>query len=96
MRMAKKVSSEQTAEKVKERLRGKVDLQLGKRGLTDGFINEVKNRLEKNQVVKIRVLRSYRKTYSSDIEEIAKQIADETGAKIYEVRGFTIILIKEK
>ncbi|MEM4717181.1 MAG: YhbY family RNA-binding protein [Desulfurococcaceae archaeon] len=96
MRMGKKIRSKEIKERVKERLRGKVDLQLGKNGLTSGFINEVKSRLEKHKVVKLRVLKSFRATYTGSIDELATLLANETGSRVYEVRGFTITLIKEK
>lgn len=96
MRMEKKIFGKEAEEKIKERQRGKVDVQLGKNGISDSFIKEVKNRLEKHGVVKIRVLRSFRKTYNDNMAEIAEQVARATNSQIYEIRGFTIILIKEK
>ncbi len=96
MRVDKEIYDKDLKEKIKERVAGKVDVQLGKNGLTDAFINEVKTRLEKHGVVKIRVLKSFRKTYSDDIDAIAREIAERTNSRVYEVRGFTIMLIKEK
>jgi len=96
LRVDKEIYDKDLKEKIKERITGKVDVQLGKNGLTDAFINEVKTRLEKHGVVKIRVLKSFRKTYSDDIDAIAREIAERTNSRVYEVRGFTIMLIKEK
>jgi len=96
LRVDKEIYDKDLKEKIKERVAGKVDVQLGKNGLTDAFINEVKTRLEKHGVVKIRVLKSFRKTYSDDIDAIAREIAERTNSRVYEVRGFTIMLIKEK
>lgn len=77
---------------IKERRRGKVDIQLGKSGLTEGFINEVKRRLKKQGVVKIRILKSYLKSGENDRRSIAGKVAELTGARLIEVRGNTFIL----
>ena len=96
MRMDKKIRNKKLKSKINERIAGKVDVQLGKNGITLGFIEELKSRLEKHHVVKIRVLKSYRETYEEKIEELALKLAEKTGSSIYEIRGYTIILIKEK
>jgi len=94
MRVDKKISSKNLRERVKERLAGKVDVQLGKNGITEEFIREVKNRLEKHGVVKVRVLKSIRKTLGVEVEKLAEDIAEKTQSRLYEVRGFTFILIR--
>lgn len=94
MRLGEKVSRESLKEKIKERVAGKVDVQLGKNGVTEGFIEEVKPRLEKHGVVKIRVLKSYRSGREVSVEELAARIAAAAGGRVYETRGFTIILVK--
>ncbi|MEM4756773.1 MAG: YhbY family RNA-binding protein [Desulfurococcaceae archaeon] len=91
----KEIYDKDIKDKVIKRIAGKVDVQLGKRGITEGFINELKTRLKKEKVVKIRVLRSFRKTSQIDILDIAKILARKTGSRIYEIRGFTIILIRD-
>lgn len=96
MWMDKEVHDKSLEKKVKERIAGKTDVQLGKGGVTEGFINEIKTRLDKHGVVKIRVLRSFRRNYDGDIDSLAGSIAERTESKVYEIRGFTIILIKEK
>jgi len=92
----KKISNKDLEERIKERVAGKVDVQLGKKGVTEAFIKEVKNRLEKHGVVKIRVLKSLRRALGIEIEKLAEEIAEKTQSKVYEIRGFTFILIKEK
>ncbi len=67
-------------------------MQLGKSGLTEGFINEVKKRLKKQGVVKIRILKSYLKSGENDRRNIARKVAELTGARLIEVRGNTFIL----
>ncbi|MEM4489761.1 MAG: YhbY family RNA-binding protein [Desulfurococcaceae archaeon] len=94
--MDKKIHDKNLEKKVKERIAGKIDVQLGKSGITDGFVNELKARLNKHGVVKIRVLKSFRRSFTSDIDSLASILAEKTESRVYEIRGFTIILIKEK
>lgn len=96
MWMDKKIHDKNLEKKVKERIAGKIDVQLGKSGITDGFVNELKARLNKHGVVKIRVLKSFRRSFTSDIDSLASILAEKTESRVYEIRGFTIILIKEK
>ncbi len=96
MWMDKKIHDKNLEKKVKERIAGKIDVQLGKSGITDGFVNELKARLNKHGVVKIRVLKSFRRSFTGDIDSLASILAEKTESRVYEIRGFTIILIKEK
>jgi len=91
-----KTVDDKIKEEIKRRLEGKVDVQLGKRGVSEGFIREVKNRLDKKGVVKIRVLKSYLKTAGSDVESLAELIASRTGSVVRDVRGHTFILVKKR
>ncbi|MCC6034971.1 MAG: YhbY family RNA-binding protein [Desulfurococcaceae archaeon] len=70
-------------------------MQLGKSGITEAFLKEVEFRLKKQKVVKIRVLKSFRRVFNTSIEKIAEEVAEKTNSRVYEVRGFTFTLIKE-
>jgi RNA-binding protein len=99
MRLEKKIhdkSPEEIREEIRIRRAGKVDLQLGKNGPTPGFIEEVRNRLRRQGVVKIRILKSYIRSSGMDRREIARTIARLVGAKLIEVRGYTFILAESK
>ncbi len=96
MWVEEEVHDKNLKEEIKKRVAGKTDLQLGKKGITDAFIREVKNRLEKQGVVKIKILKSFRKTTELDRREIARLVAAKTGAKLVEVRGYTFILMKRR
>ena len=96
MWLEEKIHDKSFKEEVKRRVAGKVDLQLGKKGITDSFIKEVKNRLEREGVVKIRILKSFRRSTELDRREIARIVAEKAGARVYEVRGYTFILVKDK
>ncbi len=64
-------------------------IRIGKNGVTDGLINEVKRRLKQDCVVKVKV------ATEDNVEEVAKNIAEMVGAKLIETRGFTFILAKD-
>ena len=69
-------------------------MQLGKQGITENFINSLKNQFKNSQVIKISVLKSA----TRDREEIAR-IKDELLEKLGKnftgrIIGFTIILRK--
>ena len=69
-------------------------MQLGKQGITESFINNLKNQFKNSQVMKIYVLKSA----SRDREQI-KQFRDELLEKLGKnftgkIIGFTIILRK--
>ena len=69
-------------------------MQLGKQGITENFMNSLKNQFKNSQVIKISVLKSA----TRDREEIIK-IKDELLEKLGKnftarIIGFTIILRK--
>ncbi len=70
------------------------ELQLGKRGITDNFINSVKREFNKADIVKISVLKSARREeIKSFSEEIVKKLKEDYGVRII---GFKIILRKRR
>ncbi len=67
-------------------------LHLGKQGVTDSFIQEVRTQLNKSKKIRVRMLKSSRK--DTEREDIAKTVAEQSGALLTEVRGNTFILEK--
>ena len=67
-------------------------IRIGKKGLTEGIINEVNNLLKKNVFLKIKCLKTIPK---ESINPIAVNIAKITKSEVVEVRGKTFILKKE-
>lgn len=82
--------------KIREKVAGRADLQLGKKGLSNSFIREVRGRLERQGIVKVRVLKSYRRASSLDRRKIAELVAERVGAELFEVRGYTFILVRPR
>lgn len=64
--------------------------QLGKLGITDTFIEQVDNALEKRELIKFHILQNS----SEDINEASEIIAERTGAYIVQVIGNTVILFR--
>jgi len=65
---------------------------VGKNGVTDSLVEEVNRQLKDNKLVKVKVLKSALESMSRD--EIARVLAEKTGAELIEVRGNTIVLFK--
>lgn len=64
-------------------------LQVGKAGVTDAFAEELKAALKRDQLVKVRFLKSARE--ATDREEMAVDLASRLGATLVEVRGNTAV-----
>ena len=70
------------------------EIQLGKNGVTDGFLDSLKNQFVKTQNIKISVLKSCCRD-KEELKEISKKILEGLG-KNYTARiiGYTIALKK--
>jgi RNA-binding protein len=63
-------------------------VHVGKEGLTEGIVQEVKAQLKRSKIIKIRVLPAA----DQDKDEVAEELAARAGARVVETRGFTILL----
>jgi len=73
-----------------------MEMQLGKKGLTNEFILDIKKRLKKhrNATIKISVLKSARKS-KADVKKYADEIVGKLGSNYTaRVLGFSIFLKK--
>ena len=77
-------------EKIKRKKAEHADVRIGKNGLTEGQINEIRRRLEDHDVVKVKI-----GIEVEDRRAFARQVAEAVGAKLIEVRGKTFILAKD-
>lgn len=68
-----------------------VEMQIGKNGVTDGTIAELKKRLEHHDVVKIRLL----KACEAKPQLVAEDLSKALGAQILSQKGQTIALYKK-
>jgi len=67
-------------------------VQLGKSGVTDSFIDELKAQIKKKKTVKVRILRSAKE--GKDRRDIALDVAAKCGAVLSDMRGNTFVLSK--
>jgi len=85
-RMKRRIKREFSAEKP--------TVHIGKSGITQQVLGEIEKQLDKNEVVKIKILKS------ALIEKKAKNVASEVAAKInaalIDVRGHTFTLYRKK
>ena len=65
---------------------------VGKNGVTAALIEEINRQLKDNKLVKVKVLKSAMEAVPRD--EIARLLAEKTGAELVEVRGNTVVLFK--
>ncbi len=66
-------------------------INIGKNGITDSVLDELKKQLKERHLVKIKVLRSAKE---SGIAEIAQELSDLTKATIIDTRGNSLVLYK--
>ncbi len=61
-----------------------VTLRVGKAGLTETLVEELKLQLKDRKLVKVRILKG-------DVAEIAGKLAEDAGVQLVEVRGKTAV-----
>jgi len=65
-------------------------IRVGKNGITDSLIEEIKKQLKKRKIVKVKMLTSFVKIKNK--KEAAKEIALKTKADIVNMTGFVFVL----
>ena len=68
------------------------NILIGKNGLTNQVITNIKAELSRNKLVKLKILQSY--LADKDKNEVFDDITEKTGAKIVQKIGFTITLTR--
>jgi RNA-binding protein len=82
------------SEIIKELRSGSATLILGKNGVTEEFIEEVKRQLKRKKVIKIRALKSV--LVEQSVEELASEIAAKANSQLLETRGYTMLLARKR
>ena len=65
-------------------------IHIGKNGITDATVEELKKQIKANRLVKVKMLKSS----GVDNKTLAQQLADATKATLIEVRGSTAVLYR--
>ncbi len=81
---------------VRRKIHGRTDVNIGKRGISEEVLSEIKRRIEREGVVKVRMLKGFLESLSIDRRSAASLIAERVGAKLVDVRGYTFILVGRK
>ena len=71
-----------------------VTFQLGKNGLSEGFIDLIRKSFKRHENVKISLLKSYSRDKEQIIKD-AESICNELGCR-YKLLGYTLMLKREK
>jgi len=81
--------------RIKRRLSGeKPTVWIGKSGVSQELLKEIKKQLDKREMVKIKILKSALE--GDEAKQIASRIAEQTEASLVEVRGHTFMLYKRR
>ncbi len=81
-------------DKFKQVLLASPHCNLGKKGITDEFIEHVLKLLKRYKIIKVKALKTV--ASKSNIREMAKEISELTNSRVLDVRGKMIILGKYK
>jgi RNA-binding protein len=71
-----------------------VAFQIGKSGVTDGVVKELAAWLEREPLVKVKLLKGSRD--DADAKTVAADLAEKAGAMLVEVRGHTALFYRPK
>ena len=69
-------------------------IRIGKSGITESQVNEIKKQLEKRKLVKIKLLRSF--VQKAGRKKAIEEIAEKTNSEIILAVGFTFVLHKRQ
>lgn len=67
-------------------------IQIGKEGISEGVIEELKRQLKEKNLVKVKFLKSALE--QTGREQLARELQERTGADLIEVRGNTAVFYK--
>ena len=67
-------------------------VRIGKSGLSETVVAEIKKQIEQKKLIKVKMLRSF--VGNDDKKVLAKQIAEKTGSILVQRTGFVAVLAK--
>ncbi|WP_400207979.1 YhbY family RNA-binding protein [Candidatus Methanomassiliicoccus intestinalis] len=67
-------------------------IHVGKEGVSEGVIEEIKTQIKRSKLIKVKVLPAA----GEDIRDVASELAKLAEVKCVETRGFTILLCDPK
>ncbi|MHC1592021.1 MAG: YhbY family RNA-binding protein [Candidatus Helarchaeales archaeon] len=82
-------------ERLKEVRRSPASISVGKYGISESLINEIKKQLKKKKIIKIKIHKSILINPDEDRQRLALEITTRTRSILQEIRGNTFIIYKE-
>ncbi|MEM2658823.1 MAG: YhbY family RNA-binding protein [Zestosphaera sp.] len=79
---------------MKEVLSEPAKVRIGKSGLSEGIMNEIRKFLEREGVVKVKILKTALKEL--EVNEVATEVSRKLNAEVIDVRGHTFTLKRRK
>jgi RNA-binding protein len=67
-------------------------INVGKNGITDSVVEEIKKQVKANRLVKIKMLKT--SAEGEDIKTSAEKLAEATKTTLIDVRGSTVVLYR--
>ena len=67
-------------------------LNIGKNGITDSVMEEIKKQVKANRLIKIKMLKT--SAEGEDIKSSAEKLAEATKTTLIDVRGSTVVLYR--
>lgn len=86
------MSSTPSKKEIMNRSLSTITISIGKSGVKESVIDEIKRQLKAREVVKIRFSRSI----SEDKKNHIKEIIEKTNSKLVDLRGNVAVLFKKK
>lgn len=83
-------------DKLAEKIQGRADVNIGKRGLTEEVLREIQRRLDKEGVIKVRLNRNLAQSSRLTARDVASLLSERLDAAVADVRGRTIVLAKRE
>ena len=71
----------------------KILIRIGRKGITEGLVREIKRQLDKKGYVKLRILKSVRSYIK---EEDVERLAISAGGRVVSRRGFVYLIVSTK
>ncbi|MEA1985285.1 MAG: YhbY family RNA-binding protein [Euryarchaeota archaeon] len=67
-------------------------INIGKKGIDEAVLGELKKQIKARHLVKVKVLKSA--SYEEGIEAIAQKLSESTNSTLVDVRGGTVVLYR--
>ena len=82
----------QSKKEMMNRALSAMTINIGKAGVNDNVIEEIKRQLEANEIIKLK----FAKNIARDKDDYIDEIVTKTRAKLIDVRGHVAVIYKKK